>query len=101
MIGLSLRANSLKRSQIPGIGRLFRADRNQTEKRNLMVFLHPRIVRDSARGAELTSEKYSFIRGEQLREQVRAQRRSTPTLPEWERLTQLPPSFDDIYGARD
>ncbi|WP_018881428.1 type II secretion system secretin GspD [Thioalkalivibrio sp. ALE30] len=86
---------------IPGIGRLFRADRNQTEKRNLMVFLHPRIVRDNARGAELTSEKYSFIRGEQLREQARTQRRSSPTLPEWERLTQLPPSFDDVYGNRD
>ncbi|WP_019626051.1 type II secretion system secretin GspD [Thioalkalivibrio sp. ALJT] len=86
---------------IPAVGQLFRADRNQTEKRNLMVFLHPRIVRDHARGAELTSEKYSFIRGEQLREQARTQRRSSPTLPEWERLTQLPPSFDDIYGNRD
>ncbi|AKJ94162.1 general secretion pathway protein GspD [Thioalkalivibrio versutus] len=86
---------------IPGIGRLFRADRNQTEKRNLMVFLHPRIVRDSARGAELTSEKYSFIRGEQLREQARTQQRASPVLPEWERLTQLPPSFEDVHGHRD
>ncbi len=83
---------------VPGIGRLFRAERNQTEKRNLMVFLHPRIVRDRARGAELTSEKYSFIRGEQLREQVRSKRDRSPTLPEWERLTQLPPSFDDVQG---
>ncbi|WP_026331171.1 type II secretion system secretin GspD [Thioalkalivibrio sp. ALMg13-2] len=86
---------------IPGLGRLFRADRNQTEKRNLMVFLHPRIVRDSARGAELTSEKYSFIRGEQLREQARTQQRASPVLPEWERLTQLPPSFEDVHGKRD
>ncbi|OOC48660.1 MULTISPECIES: type II secretion system secretin GspD [Thioalkalivibrio] len=86
---------------IPGLGRLFRADRNQTEKRNLMVFLHPRIVRDSARGAELTSEKYSFIRGEQLREQARTQQRRSPVLPEWERLTQLPPSFEDVHGHRD
>ncbi|WP_019571623.1 type II secretion system secretin GspD [Thioalkalivibrio sp. ALMg3] len=86
---------------IPGVGRLFRADRNQTEKRNLMVFLHPRIVRDSARGAELTSEKYSFIRGEQLREQARTQQRRSPVLPEWERLTQLPPSFEDVHGKHD
>jgi len=83
---------------LPGIGRLFRADRNQTEKRNLMVFLHPRIIRDGARGAELTSEKYSFIRGEQLREQARSKRQSSPILPEWDRLTQLPPSFDDVHG---
>ncbi|WP_372615325.1 type II secretion system secretin GspD, partial [Aquicoccus sp.] len=75
---------------IPGIGRLFRADRNQTEKRNLMVFLHPRIVRESTRSAELTSEKYSFIRGEQLREQARTQQRRSPVLPEWDRLTELP-----------
>ncbi len=83
---------------LPAVGRLFRADRNQTEKRNLMVFLHPRIVRDATRGAELTSEKYSFIRGEQLREQARSKRPSSPTLPEWERLTQLPPSFDEVRG---
>lgn len=84
---------------IPGIGRLFRTDRNQTEKRNLMVFLRPRIIRDNARGAELTSEKYSFIRGEQLREQARTQRRTTPALPDWERLTQLPPRFEDLYDV--
>jgi general secretion pathway protein D len=64
-----------------------------------MVFLRPRIVRDNARGAELTSEKYSFIRGEQLREQARTRRRGTPALPDWERLTRLPPRFEDLYDV--
>ncbi|WP_019570488.1 type II secretion system secretin GspD [Thioalkalivibrio sp. ALE11] len=86
---------------IPGLGRLFRADRHQTEKRNLMVFLHPRIVRDSTDGAELTSEKYSFIRGEQLRERARSQGRgdTTPVLPQWDRLTELPPAFEELHPA--
>ncbi len=86
---------------IPGLGRLFRADRNQTEKRNLMVFLHPRIVRDSADGAELTSEKYSFIRAEQLRERARTRGRgdTTPVLPQWDRLTELPPAFEELHPA--
>jgi general secretion pathway protein D len=81
---------------IPGLGRLFRYDSERLEKRNLMVFLYPRIVRTNAAGAELTSEKYSFIRRQQMLEAERGSRTlgaQSPTLPEWEQLTYLPPPF--------
>ncbi len=79
---------------IPGLGRLFRYDGQSMEKRNLMVFLYPRIVRTNAQGAELTSEKYSFIRRQQLLEAERTGHRGeTPVVPEWRELTYLPPPF--------
>jgi general secretion pathway protein D len=83
---------------IPGLGRLFRYDNDRLEKRNLMVFLYPRIVRTSAEGAELTSEKYSFLRRKQLLEAERGSAafgRETPVLAEWDMLTHLPPPFDE------
>ncbi|MFO8154041.1 type II secretion system secretin GspD [Thioalkalivibrio sp.] len=79
---------------IPGLGRLFRFDSQNMEKRNLMVFLYPRIVRTNAQGAELTSEKYSFIRRQQLMEAERTGHRGdTPVVPEWRELSYLPPPF--------
>ena len=83
---------------IPALGRLFRYDSESTEKRNLMVFLYPRIVRTNATGAELTSEKYSFIRRQQLLEAQKGRRGindDTQLLPEWRELTYLPPPFSE------
>jgi general secretion pathway protein D len=84
--------------EIPGLGRLFRYDSESTEKLNLMVFLYPRIVRTNATGAELTSEKYSYIRRQQLLEAQRGRRGITADsllLPEWRELTYLPPPFSE------
>lgn len=84
---------------VPGIGRWFRYDGDRLEKRNLMIFLYPRIVRSQAAGAELTSEKYSFIRREQLLEAERSGRNLAGyglSLPEWEQLLELPPPFVDL-----
>lgn len=81
---------------IPLLGGLFRYDSERVEKRNLMIFLYPRIVRDTASGATLTSEKYSFIRRQQMVEAGRsghAAARAGMTLPEWEQLVYLPPPF--------
>lgn len=87
---------------IPGIGRLFRYDGEANEKRNLMIFLYPRIVRTHAAGAEVTSEKYSFIRRQQLLEFERIGHRGrTPLLPEWQELTYLPPPFAESSKALD
>jgi general secretion pathway protein D len=85
---------------IPGVGRLFRYDSDRLEKRNLMIFLYPRIVRSRSDGAELTSEKYSFIRRQQLAEAQRSDRGfsgGSPVLPEWEQLLHLPPAFADLH----
>ncbi|WP_372783240.1 type II secretion system protein GspD, partial [Litorivivens sp.] len=51
---------------MPIIGRLFRADRTQKVKRNLMVFIRPTIIRDSETLRGLSSEKYNYIRAQQI-----------------------------------
>ncbi len=51
---------------IPIIGALFRYKRNVTDKKNLMIFLHPTILRDSALTSSISSAKYSFIRDQQI-----------------------------------
>ncbi len=72
--------------QIPLAGALFRYDARHRVKTNLLVFLKPTVVRTTADGRALTSERYDFLMGEQ--------QRSTP--PErlfWRDSTQpqLPP----------
>lgn len=54
---------------IPLLGRLFRYDKTQKVKRDLVVFLRPTIVRDDALQARLTGSKYSYIRARQLQRQ--------------------------------
>lgn len=84
---------------IPGLGRLFRYDTASVEKRNLMVFLRPVIVRDTAVAESLTHSKYSYIRDQQLKEQGRNDsllpRRDMPVLPDWNYLLTLPPPFEN------
>lgn len=84
---------------VPGLGRLFRYDTASVEKRNLMVFLRPVIVRDTAVAESLTHSKYSYIRDQQLKEQGRNDsllpRRDMPVLPDWNYLLTLPPPFEN------
>jgi general secretion pathway protein D len=51
---------------IPLLGNLFRSRNSTRTKRDLMVFLHPKILRDAASEASVSSEKYNYIRTEQL-----------------------------------
>ena len=51
---------------IPLLGNLFRYRTNDRTKTDLMVFLHPRILRDAATEAAVSSEKYNYMRTEQL-----------------------------------
>jgi general secretion pathway protein D len=51
---------------IPLLGALFRHTSTSREKRNLMVFLRPLILRDQDVSRQLTFDKYDLIRGEQL-----------------------------------
>jgi len=72
--------------EIPLIGNLFRYRSNDHAKQDLMVFLHPRILKDSVTEASVSEEKYNFIRSEQL--QMRENRETItprsqqPMLPE-------------------
>lgn len=50
---------------IPWLGQLFRYESRSSEKVNLMVFLRPRILRDSQASAALSNERYQYLRAEQ------------------------------------
>ena len=51
---------------IPLIGRLFQYRSTVKQKQNLMVFLHPKILRDRDTADFHSSEKYSYLRSKQL-----------------------------------
>jgi general secretion pathway protein D len=51
---------------VPVLGNLFRYRDTSRLKRNLMVFLHPVILRDPVQSTLYTSDKYSYIRDQQL-----------------------------------
>ncbi len=51
--------------KIPLLGLLFRKKTKQAVKRNLMVFLRPKIIRTPEDLALLTEERYEFIRNEE------------------------------------
>ena len=72
---------------IPVVGRLFRYQSTSKVKQNLMVFLHPRILRDRRLANYYTGEKYNYMRAEQLDRKARDQNLlidELPTLPDLE-----------------
>ena len=74
--------------KIPVLGGLFRYNNHSRTKTNLMVFLRPTILRDAQGTDALTSERYDYIRGEQIHaEPVRGAVHRNDPLPV---LPQLP-----------
>lgn len=73
-------------SKIPVLGRLFRSDNKTNEKRNLLVFLHPTIVRDGKSVNSLTQKRYGQVRSLQF------------LLDPDGNMTRLPEQIDRIYG---
>ena len=73
-------------SRIPLFGELFTFRSSNQVKRNLMVFIRPRILHDQKLMDDLTSSKYRGIRGSQLEQRERrstlSRREATPLLPE-------------------
>ncbi len=51
---------------IPVLGHLFKSTSTQVEKRNLMVFIKPTIIRDGVTADGISQRKYNYIRAEQL-----------------------------------
>ncbi|MCW8397701.1 GspD family T2SS secretin variant LspD [Legionella sp. PATHC038] len=51
---------------IPGVGRIFRRNINSREKRVLMVFIKPIILRNERDSMHMTSEKYNNVRQYEL-----------------------------------
>lgn len=51
---------------IPFLGHLFKSTNTQVEKKNLMVFIKPTIIRSGVTADGITQRKYNYIRAEQL-----------------------------------
>jgi general secretion pathway protein D len=68
-------------AKLPVIGKLFRNDRKEVSKKNLMVFIKPTIINDFAHADELTEGKYNFIRERQLRYADQDIPEGVPALP--------------------
>ena len=71
---------------IPIIGELFKTRNGSKERRNLMVFIRPTILRDATETAITTNSKYNLLREQQL-----ARRKGRVTLLPGERQPLLPP----------
>jgi len=86
-------------SRIPLLGKLFKNRASNRSKRNLMIFLRPRILRDAAAETALSSEKYNYLRSEQIRlrenRELRYKDDAQPLLPE------LPPELLQPAPAKD
>lgn len=83
-------ANSVEKvpllGDIPILGRLFQYKSKRRNKRNLMVFIHPTILRDSRTAQYYSSEKYNYLRSLQMISQSNemGERSTSPALPELE-----------------
>ena len=79
--------------RIPLIGNLFRVRNTQKTKTNLMVFIHPVILRDSAVTEQNTNSKYNYFRAIQLKEGKDGVNllpgKHAPVLPEWGNTKEL------------
>lgn len=78
---------------VPLLGNLFRYRTNDHQKRDLMVFLHPKILRDEATEAAVSSEKYNYMRTEQLQ----TRQEDWPITPRSQRL--LLPEVHDFLAS--
>jgi general secretion pathway protein D len=80
---------------LPVIGSLFRSQQMKKVKRNLMVFLHPIIVRDAATEKFISNGKYNYMKYQQLKEKSQTlpltSKQEVPVLPDLnEFITILP-----------
>jgi general secretion pathway protein D len=87
---------------IPLLGNLFKSRSADINKTNLMVFIHPVILRDSALTSEYTNNKYNFIRSLQMMEHQDGvnlmyghQHPVMPTLEEFKAVEQAPAEVTD------
>jgi len=81
---------------IPLLGHLFKSTSTTNDKQNLMVFIHPVIIRDAATGSYATNSKYSFLRAKQVESEINDRgliKNGAKLLPDLDELvTQIPGS---------
>ena len=56
---------------LPMLGNLFRSNSRNKVKQNLMVFIRPVILRNSANASLVTESKYEYLRARQIEAQTR------------------------------
>lgn len=79
---------------IPLLGHLFKATTTTKDKQNLMVFIHPVIIRDDATSNYATNSKYSYLRAKQIESKINDRgliKNGADLLPDLDELvTQVP-----------
>jgi len=90
---------------VPLLGWLFRNKSTSKIKQNLMVFLHPTIIRDAAMSSRLTHSKYSYQRAKQLAVSEKGllmmSSDESPVMPTMQEMLALPPAFDSSEVSSD
>ena len=73
---------------IPGIGHLFRSDNRATEKRNLLVFIHPTIIGNNESMQKIGQQRYEKLYSLQL------------AMDKEGNFSKLPEKLEDVYEQR-
>ena len=83
---------------VPLLGWLFRYQRTTKIKTNLMVFIHPTIIKDERTLLSLTGEKYNYLRAKQLKMKEEGLRLMSdseiPVMEEMHEVMKLPPPYE-------
>ncbi|KFB00077.1 type II secretion system secretin GspD [Vibrio sp. ER1A] len=86
---------------IPYLGRLFTSTSTTVEKKNLMVFIKPTIIRDGMTSDGITQRKYNYIRAEQLFKADKGLKLMDdgyiPVLPEFNNTTRYPSEIQAFF----
>lgn len=83
---------------LPLIGALFRASGQTREKTNLMLFIRPTILRDSAQADAATNVKYDYLRRQQLAQSFSG---GSTKMPELEDAFDLSEEEEDNAGTEE
>ncbi len=90
---------------IPILGWLFRYKKQVKTKTNLMVFIHPTILKDSGTLDYYTNEKYDYIRSRQLQLSRKGlsllSNKEIPLMPERNTVQPLPPRYVPVDSVLD
>jgi general secretion pathway protein D len=83
---------------IPLLGYLFRSTSTKVEKKNLMIFIKPTIIRGGMTADGITQRKYNYMRAEQLYKaqqglKLMSDKITVPVLPKFGKERQHPPEI--------
>jgi general secretion pathway protein D len=90
---------------IPILGWLFKYKKSTKQKRNLMIFLKPVILRDSLQSTLVSSDKYNYIRVQQMaaRQEMDSllSREDAPVLKDLDKFLTLPPTYEEYMQKQN